>query len=849
MIRRVQTSTAKVLVEDAHGAAPTVPFWRGEAPGRTPELSQYVSDVRQKVHEMLSHSNVDVIAQTLMIDCGLDKSGAEQIVAYILEGRAILGAVPTQKTIIAERFFDESGGMQLVIHAPFGARINKAWGLALRKRFCRSFNLELQAAATDDGLNISLTEQHSFPLDDVFKFLHPNTVEDVLTQAAFASPLFGTRWRWDAMRALAIRRFEMGKKVPIQILRMRAEDLLAAVFPDAAACQDNIVGPIEFPNHPLVNETMKDVLQEAMDMVGLKQLIGKIQSGEIECLAVDTTTPSAFSHEILNSNPYAYLDDAPLEERRARAVTMRRVLPDSVLSEVGMLDAAAINEVVEQCWPDIRTADELHDTLLSVIVMPESLDLPTSWFEFLEELLLQGRAGIASIDGIKMWFAAERSAIVNAAYSSAEILRMPASVEQSQISAEDACWTIVRGWMPYTGPINVPNLSARLKLLADQIEAALLRLESSGSILRGKFTNPNANPIEWCDRRVLARIHRHTLGTLRKQIEPVTAAQYMRWLFRWQHVARGTQLRGERGLSEVLRQLQGFEIPARAWESDVLARRVSDYNPGLLDKLCWSGLIGWGRFSSPASVSNSRRTIPSTAAPITFFLREECDHLMGARASLPTLNPEAWQVLESLKEHGASFLSEIVRFTSLSKASAESALWELVTMGLVTADGFDSLRSLLDHRRKSRTIGRAGAGRWSLLRAQQTTDPDKNNEAICKMLLERYGVVFRDVLQRETLLPRWRELQVAFRRLEDRGEVRGGRFVSGFAGEQFALPLAVDSLRAIRKIEPCGDIVTISAADPLNLVGTIVPGERVSAVSKNIVTFRDGVAVSETIPS
>ena len=406
--------------------------------------------------------------------------------------------------------------------------------------------------------------------------------------------------------------------------------------------------------------------------------------------------------------------------------------------------------------------------------------------------------------------------------------------------------------MPYTGPVSAHSLSDRLKLPVDQIEPALLRLESSGAILRGKFTNPKAVQIEWCDRRVLARIHRHTLGTLRKQIEPVTAAQYMRWLFRWQHVARGTQLRGERGLSEVLRQLQGFEIPARAWESDVLARRIADYNPGLLDKLCWSGLIGWGRFSSPSTSSNSRRTIPSTAAPITFFLREECDHIMGARASLPAvskLNPEAWQVLESLKEHGASFISEIVRFTDLSKSSAESALWELVTGGLVTADGFDSLRSLLDHRRKSRTIGRAGAGRWSLLRAQQATDVDKNNEAICKMLLERYGVVFRDVLQRETLLPRWRELQVTFRRMEDRGEVRGGRFVSGFSGEQFALPLAVDSLRAIRKIEPSGDIVTLSAADPLNLVGIIVPGERVPAVSRNTVTFRDGVAVSETATS
>ncbi len=850
MIRRVQSATARVLVEDAHGAAPTVPFWRGEAPARTPELSEYVSELRQKVHDMLQSGASSDCVSWLMQECGLDKSGAEQIAAYILEGCAVLGAVPTQKTIIAERFFDESGGMQLVIHAPFGARINKAWGLALRKRFCRSFNLELQASATDDGLNISLTEQHSFPLDDVFRFLHPNSVEGVLTQAAFASPLFGTRWRWDAMRALAIRRFESGKKVPIQILRMRAEDLLASVFPDAAACQDNIAGEIHLPDHPLVNETMKDVLHEAMDLEGLKDLLCKIQSGAVQCLAVDTTMPSAFSHEILNSNPYAYLDDAPLEERRARAVSMRRVLPASVLSEVGMLDPAAIREVVEQCWPDLRTADELHDALLSVIVMPESFAaLPQHWYEFLEELLAQRRVGIASCNGVKLWFAAEKFSALHPAYRDAEILQVPAEVEQSQISEEDAVWMIVRGWMPYCGPVSVQKLSETLKLSAQQIEASLLRLESTGAVLRGKFTKANAEQIEWCDRRVLARIHRLTLGTLRKQIEPVTAAQFMRWLFRWQHVARGTPLRGERGTSEVLRQLQGFEIPARAWEPEILARRIADYNPGLLDKLCWSGVIGWGRFSSPSSYSNSRRTIPSTAAPITFFLREDCDWLYnpsGGRASLPgdrQLSPEASQVLESLKEHGASFLSEIVRFTNLGKTAAESALWELVTGGLVTADGFDSLRSLLDHRRKARTISRAGTGRWSLLRSNGSVEAEKGVDATCRMLLERYGVVFRDLLQRETLLPRWRELQLAFRRMEDRGEVRGGRFISGFVGEQFALPLAVDSLRAIRKIEPSGEIVSLSAADPLNLAGIIVPGERIPAVSRNSVTFRDGVAV------
>src|SRR5437879_3075379 len=321
----------------------------------------------------ISQNNPDVAAAVrwLKKECGLDDSGAEQAIEYILQGRTVLGAVPTQTTVIAERFFDEGGGMQLVIHAPFGGRINKAWGLALRKRFCRGFNFELQAAATDNGLNIALAEQHSFPLADVFHFLQAETVQPILEQAALDSPVFGTRWRWDANRALALLRFQGGKKVPAQIQRMRSDDLLASVFPEAAACQENIVGDIKIPDHPLVNEVMKDVLTEAMDVEGLKSLLRGMASGQIRVLAVDTPVPSQFSHEILNANPYAYLDDAPLEERRARAVEMRRVLPESVLQEVGGLDPAAIARVQEEAWPDVRDADELHDVLQTLIALPE----------------------------------------------------------------------------------------------------------------------------------------------------------------------------------------------------------------------------------------------------------------------------------------------------------------------------------------------------------------------------------------------------------------------------------------------------------------------------------------------
>ena len=384
-IRRIE-GVGRILVEDAHGAPPSIPFWLGEAPGRTAELSHQLGELRQTISDLAPNTVPGFVNQKspevlnavewLKRECGLDDSGAEQAIEYIVTGRAVLGAVPTTNTIIAERFFDEGGGMQLIVHAPFGARINKAWGLALRKRFCVSFNFELQAAATDNGVNIALAEQHSFPLADVFHFLHENTVKEVLQQAALLSPLLETRWRWDANRALALLRYWNGKKIPLQVQRTRSADLLASVFPDVAQCQENADGPIVVPDHPLLREVMKDIFQEALDLEGLKDVLRKVRSGEIKCIAVDTPVPSVFSHEILNSNPYAFLDDAPLEERRARAVEMRRTLPESVLQEVGALDPAAIAEVRADAWPDVRDADELADTLHTLIALPENFQPP-----------------------------------------------------------------------------------------------------------------------------------------------------------------------------------------------------------------------------------------------------------------------------------------------------------------------------------------------------------------------------------------------------------------------------------------------------------------------------------------
>lgn len=860
-IRRIESAAGRVIVEDAHGAPPSVPFWRGEAPARTIELSLQLSDLREKISAMLPSSlapNSEIknnpqaaeAVNWLKENCGLDDAGAEQLIEYILQGRAVLGAVPTQKTVIAERFFDEAGGMQLIIHAPFGARINKAWGLGLRKRFCRSFNFELQAAATDDGINIALAEQHSFPLADVFNFLHPNTIREVLVQAVLQSPLFATRWRWDAMRSLALVRFRNGKKVPPNIIRMLSDDLLAAVFPDAAACQDNLGGrDIELPDHPLINEAMRDALTEALDVDGLVSVLNGIIDGSIQCLAVDTPVPSPFSHEILNANPYAFLDDAPLEERRARAVEMRRVLPASVLEEVGKLDLAAIEEVQEQAWPDIRNADELQDTLQTLIAFP----VFPEWQRFMDDLIDTGRAGVGIVDNQSFWYSVEKAKTFSAIYPDAVLQNKLKDIEKKQLAREEAIVTMLRGWMLHLGPTTAAELSEKLLLDKSEVDQALLKLEATGLILRGNFRSRAHELQEWCERRLLARIHRLTLGRLRKEIEPVTTAQFMRWLLTWQHLAPGTQLRGENGLLEVIKQLQGFEIPANAWEQQILAKRIADYDRDVLDRLCLSGVIGWGRLSphpatlpeteieNPDEPVGKKRVMPTSVAPITFFVREESDWMPRHdrfinEEDLTGLSHVAINIYHYLKQRGASFFTDIVRGVGNLKAEVETGLWELVAAGVITADGFDNLRALIDSKRRldkrrRRLQTRFSRGRWSLLYNDEFTDHAQQMEATCWLLLKRYGVVFRDLLAREKIIPRWRDLLIGFRRLEDKGEIRGGRFVSGFIGEQFALPYAVDSLRAIRKKEPVEEGLNISAVDPLNLVGIILPGARISAIS------------------
>ncbi len=848
-IKRVEPGV--VRVEDAHGAAPSIPFWRGEAPGRTLELSEEVSRLRERI---LAPDALDF----LMTECGLDRRGAEQALEYVQAGKAALGALPTSTEVVAERFFDEGGGMQLVLHAPFGARINRAWGLALRKRFCRSFNFELQAAATDNGIVLSLGEQHSFPLEIVFGFLKPGNVEHVLTQALLDAPMFTARWRWNTSRALAVLRYRNGRRVPPPIQRMRAEDLLAATFPDQAACAENLTGEIRIPDHPLVHETIQNCLHEAMDLKGLQRILTQMETGAISTRAIDTPEASPLSHEILNANPYAYLDDAPLEERRARAVQLRRTLRTDVSGGAGVLDAEAIRQVSAEAWPEVRDANELHDALLTLITLPPSAE----WQSWFDQLAAARRAATFHVNGAEFWVPAERVSIARLAHPDGMLFPAIDGVISSRGTAdtqEAAVTEILRGWFDSAAPLRASELSARLALPKELVNAGIARLEAEGQILRGQFTPGDRGPEpEWCHRRLLARIHRLTIGRLRREIEPVTTAQFMAFLGRWQHVAPGTHLHGADGVLHIIRQLQGYEISAAAWESEILPRRVARYDPELLDRLCLSGDVMWGRLSphpafvqAAADTHSMHRVRPTRVAPLAIFLREDASWLAAGAEPAPgdSLSHAAREVLAALSTRGALFFAEIARATGRLASEVEDALWELVAAGLVTADGFENLRALLDpKRRRGEGRGRSArprhaAGRWALLRHSEAVI---SAESFARQLLRRWGVVFRDLLARESLAPAWRDLLVALRRMEATGEIRGGRFVAGFVGEQFAMPEAIELLRAVRRQADPELPVQLSAADPLNLAGVILPGPRVSALTAAAVQWNP-VPPSDTI--
>ncbi|HHI80835.1 MAG TPA: DEAD/DEAH box helicase [Planctomycetes bacterium] len=793
-ILRIETGVLRVA--DAHGAPPTIPFWFGEAPARTVELSAAVCELREAGHdEAWLEAEVP----------GLPQEGRAQIAEYLVAGKKALGAIPTQDRIIAERFFDESGGMQLVLHAPFGGRINRALGLAIRKRFCRGFGFELQAAANEEAIVLSLGTVQSFELPDIYEFLHPETARHVLTQALLDRPLFLNRWRWNLTRALLLKRMDGGKKVPLPIQRFRAEDMLAKAFPSLLACPENLPGgDLEVPeDHPIVTQSIHDALTEAMDVERFLELVARIREGSIEKLAVDTAEPSPFARGILNAAPYAFLDDAPLEERRTQAVLQRRGLDVKTADDLGALDPEAIARVRAEAWPSPQNEEEVHEALcwMGYVRVDEAPD----WLPWLEALQAAGRV---RREGDR-FFAVEAS-------------RDPLD--------------ILRGRLEALGPVH------------DE-DPAYLRLQAEGEVLRVRFENRDG----WCNRRLLARIRRYTLDRLRGEIQPVNAATFLRFLTHWQHTAESARLVGPEGLHRVLHQLQGFHAPAAQWEASILRSRIRGYRREWLDQLTFTGEIAWGRFFGKG---NS----PIRTTPITILPYERKELWLGLRngsPGSPGLSATAQDILDLLRARGALFAHEIKKRLRLLPSQLEGHLGELIAQGLLTCDSFNALRQLLVPPSRRKAPLRA-TGRWSLLSPEdldgdssERPHPDQGRDSdqalrdldkIARALLDRWGVVFRRVLLRESLPIRWGDLLRRYRRLELRGELRGGRFVEGFDGEQFALSEAVTALRRFRREQGRGKQgdslpLEVPAADPLNLRGILTPEKRVSPLRRGSVSL------------
>ena len=857
-IQRVERGV--VRVEDAHGMAPTIPFWLGEAPGRTDELSVSVSRLRADIAASLAADPSGERAIEWLIETvGVAEPAARQLIEYLAAARAALGCLPTQDTIVFERFFDEVGGMQFIVHSPFGSRINRAWGLALRKRFCRKFNFELQAAATEDNIILSLTTAHSFAIEDVSRYLNAATVRTVLIQAMLDAPMFITRWRWVTSVALALPRFRGGRKVPPQLARMGAEDLIGSVFPDQIACAENLVGEREIPDHPLVRQTISDCLTEAMDIDGLERLLSRIESGDIRIVARELNQPSPLAVEVLSARPYAYLDDAPLEERRTQAVMARRWLSPEDASDLGRLDADAIARVRTEAWPDPTNADELHDAMVWLgFVTAQEAQAP-GWDGWLAELAQQKRAARLTTPTDTLWITAERLPHFEAAGPVQLDPEIAAPAGAEACAREQALVEILRGRLEGLGPVTEETLVAPLGLASGENAAALAALETEGFALRGRFT-AGINADEWCERRLLARIHHYTVKRLRAEIEPVAARDFLRFLLSWQHVTADARMEGARALDTLIGQVEGFEAPAASWESEILPARLKGYQPSWLDERCVAGRIAWTRLR-PRSNGGESRAAPVRTTPITLLARRNVGswNAVSAKGNAGQPSRDAQAVLDHIRQHGASFFDELVDGTRLLRCQVEDGLAELVGSGLVNSDSFGGLRALLvpsaDRRPNGRhrrgTMSRMeDAGRWALTRRAHPASGDAKPAAeavehVARTLLARYGVVFWRVLEREAAwLPPWRDLLRVYRRLESRGEIRGGRFVAGFAGEQFALPEAVGMLREMRRKPEDGAWVSVSGADPLNLVGIITPGPKLPALAGNRVLYRDGLPVA-----
>lgn len=847
--RVVRVEQSSVRVVDADGAEPSVPFWFGESPARTWELSQAVSRLYEELSDPLTVRDVVGAKSILTAIPGVSAEAAEQTVTFLSASLDALGVLPSQHCVVIERFFDETGSTQLVVHAPFGARVNRALGLALRKRFCVTFDFELQAAADDDAITIALGPHHSMELSTIMPMVRPSSFRTVLEQAVLPLPMLKTRWRWNGVRSLVINRTSSGARRPIQWIRMDADDLMAAVWPSLAACQENApAGPIPIPDHVLVRQTLRDVFFEPLDVAALETVLRGVDDGSIRVHTVDTPTPSPLAQGILTGRPYTFLDDAPLEERRSRAVSLDRHLGAvgadglPVPSQRHALDADLVAEAVASAAPRIRDRHELADflhTYFALRPVPE-------WQSMFDELVTEGRA--LEVDGT--WVSATRPNVMDelALDDEAAAILVTAHLE---VAGPATVATLIGEDVLGAGPLRGAPLSAL------RASTALARLEALGFAI----ALPNET---WCTRNMYQRLQRRARARERRRQPTVSLEQFLTFLLHYQHLAPGSQLSGRAGLLEVIRQLQGVEIAAGEWESQIFARRVSDYEPAWLDELCLAGEVTWARLTPKTSSDDSRRSSssPSGTTPITFADREDFWTLITIarhrREFVAPSNGASRDVYELLTTRGAQFRADLPRLLGRLPDDVNDGLWDLVARGVAHADSFHAVRNLLrgtrsgTNRRHARGRQRSdlstgvGEGRWMHL-PTESSEVDRLiledlGEFLANQMIARWGLVTYELYEAEDVSVPWLYVVRALRKFEAQGRVVGGRFVTGLRGEQYASREALDLLMSAPRVPE----FEISACDPLNLTGGIMSGARVPARPKHSVRVGGDLSLLES---
>ncbi|HEY3281818.1 MAG TPA: ATP-dependent helicase [Armatimonadota bacterium] len=907
----------RVMVEAVYGLAPTIPYWTGDRDSRTFDLGLMVGRFRGEAQERLGQPDT---AAWLREAVHVDEQGAENLETYLLEQRAVTGALPTDRHLIVEEFRDALGQQQVVLHSCFGIRVNDAWAMALSEALKRQTGLRVQTVTVDDGILVTAPPGASLDAASLPGLVTSANVEELLRAALWESPLFASRFRHNAVRSLMVLREYQGRKTPVWLQGMRAAALLEA-------CR-------RLPDFPLLRETMRECLYDSLETPGLRQVLAWREAGELAVSVVKTSVPSPFCHALLLLGQTGEMGSVPARERRTRVLHLHREILKQILDEdslKNLLDESAVEEVegkLQYTAPQRRARSESE--LLRVLTeVGDVTDDPDSeaWVglrvqgppgDLLQRLQADGRACRVPIPSAessrRRWIATTSFALFRDAFAlplepdAVERRLLKLLYERGPLAAESLAeaggtrarldrlmaayqvlelpggegdrYAVAEAWVPVQllepklareearsalllrflrsrGPVTRYDILERYGLPSRAVEAALEALHDDGTVARGEYLPSRSSP-QWCYRPNLEEIHRLTLDRLRREMEPAAPEEHADFLLRWQHRHPQTQLRGPEGLRAVLAQMQGVETFQGLWETELLAGRVADYDPSLLDRLCYGGEVVWRR------LSNDRMK----RGQLGFCLRRDQPWMLQPAVAAPA-DCSAWDddlpqvcgvLRQHLRERGSCFYDDLLEATGLQEGLARRGIWHLAWTGEATNESYESVRHahitsglsgsydlatrptdsdvtldlILRHmegRRLDPRLGRWVATERLCSDGQRGVPEEEAAHQWAQLLLARHGVVTREIAARECAAPAWKPLRRALVKLELQGKVRRGHFIRELSGEQYALPEAVEALREAKLRAPSNGngagseepILAVNVCDPANPYGSLYP--------------------------